>query len=531
MRLVGNCSLATAFISYCGPFNSDFRMHLATDKFIVDMKQRNIPVLPSLANELTSFLVDDATVGEWNLQGLPKDDLSIQNGIMVTNSTRYPLLIDPQGQGQNWIMKKYADSMDKYRSLANLNNPKFKDFFLKYCLEEGKTIVIEGIENEVDPVLDPVLEKQVIWKKSRGLIKIGGTDMDFNKNFLMFITCRLPNPSFSPELSAKTTIIDFTVTQKGLEQQLLGKVISKEQKALEDSLNALLTDVNNNKKELQKLDKNLLQRLTESKGNLLDDTELMEVLNSTKTQAKEVAVKLTDAEIKTKEINDKREQYRPVAIRGAALYFTMIEVSLVNWMYNSSLEQFLVLFNESIDQSDKAQSPSKRVDIIIKFLTKHAYKYVNRGLFEKDKITFVLMMCFKILITAGKINSNDVGLFLKAGAAEDIKSKPKPTGNQFSFISEKAWLNIIAFSKHCFNDAPVATFKELPELIVKNQPGWQAFFEKNDPENAVIPDLTERLGQEKEENRAFMQLCLLRSVREDRTLVASSAFINAVLGT
>jgi dynein heavy chain len=60
-------------------------------------------------------------------------------------------------------------------------------------------------------------------------------------------------------------------------------------------LNALLTDVNNNKKELQKLDKNLLQRLTESKGNLLDDTELMEVLNSTKTQAKEVAIKLADA--------------------------------------------------------------------------------------------------------------------------------------------------------------------------------------------------------------------------------------------
>ena len=197
-RLVGNCSLATAFISYCGPFNSDYRMHLAVDKFTQDMKQRNIPCLPSLANELTAFLVDDATVGEWNLQGLPKDDLSIQNGIMVTNSTRYPLLIDPQGQGQNWITKKYAETMDKYRSLANLNNPKFKDFFLKYCLEEGKTLVIEGIESEVDPILDPILEKQIVWKKNRGLIKIAGTDMDFNKNFLLFMTCRLPNPSFSP---------------------------------------------------------------------------------------------------------------------------------------------------------------------------------------------------------------------------------------------------------------------------------------------------------------------------------------------
>ena len=71
----------------------------------------------------------------------------------------------------------------------------------------------------------------------------------------------------------------------------------------------------------------------------------MDVLNSTKTQSKEVKVKLADADIKTKEINEKREQYRPIAVRGSALYFSMIELQQVNWMYNSSLEQFLVLFN------------------------------------------------------------------------------------------------------------------------------------------------------------------------------------------
>ena len=71
----------------------------------------------------------------------------------------------------------------------------------------------------------------------------------------------------------------------------------------------------------------MLDRLSNSTGNLLDDTDLIEVLNNTKTQAKEVSIKLTDAEVKTKEINEKREQYRPVAIRGSALYFTMIEIS------------------------------------------------------------------------------------------------------------------------------------------------------------------------------------------------------------
>jgi dynein heavy chain len=57
------------------------------------MKKRNVPLTFGL--DLVSFLVDEATIGEWNLQGLPKDDLSIQNGIMVTNSSRYPLFIDP----------------------------------------------------------------------------------------------------------------------------------------------------------------------------------------------------------------------------------------------------------------------------------------------------------------------------------------------------------------------------------------------------------------------------------------------------
>ena len=197
-KLVGNTSLATAFITYCGPFNADFREILAVEKFTVDMKEKNIPHLPTLAYELTNFLVDDATVGEWNLQGLPKDSLSVQNAIMVTRSDRYPLLIDPQGQGQSWILRKYANEMEKGRSQCTQTHPKFKDWFLKFCLENGKALLIEGIENEVDPILDPVLDKQIIWKKSRGSIKIAGQDLDFDKKFMMFLTSRLPNPSFSP---------------------------------------------------------------------------------------------------------------------------------------------------------------------------------------------------------------------------------------------------------------------------------------------------------------------------------------------
>jgi dynein heavy chain len=172
-RLVGNASLSAAFISYCGAFNAEFRSRLANDSFTGDMKKKQVPVSPGL--DLTAFLVDEATIGEWNLQGLPKDDLSIQNGIMVTNSSRYPLFIDPQAQGSAWIKNKYEQSIDPNRSIATLTHPKFKDFFLKYCMEEGKTLIIENIENEVDPMLDPVLDRQVQVKGKTRFIDVGGT--------------------------------------------------------------------------------------------------------------------------------------------------------------------------------------------------------------------------------------------------------------------------------------------------------------------------------------------------------------------
>jgi len=223
------------------------------------------------------------------MQGLPTDPISTQNGILVTKSTWFPLLIDPQGRALSWIRSKEADNLPSWngQQLVPLSDTKVKDK-LEFCISNGKSLVIIGVEDEIDPMLDPVMEKQFIRKSSKMFINVSDKMMDYEPKFMMYFITRLPNPNFRSELQAKTTFIDFTVTQKGLNEQLLGKVIDREQRAVEEQLNQVLEEVNSNTKSLMQLDASLLERLTSNTGDLLEDEELIAVLANTKAKAAEV---------------------------------------------------------------------------------------------------------------------------------------------------------------------------------------------------------------------------------------------------
>lgn len=535
LRLVGDVALACGFVTYCGPFNSEFRDKINFEHFLKDVHERNVPASERV--NLVEFLVDEGTIGEWSLEGLPNDDLSIQNGIMVTRSSRYPLMIDPQGQALVWIKSREHERISRESSMCvtTLGNKMLKDQ-LECTMSQGLCLIIESVENEIDPLLDPVLEKAVVKKgHKKFVIRLGDTVMDFDEQFCLYLTSRLPNPHFSPELSAKTTVIDFTVTLRGLEQQLLGRVLNMEQKALEDMLATLKEDATNNTKALQLLGKQLLDRLSNAEGNLLDDTDLIEVLANTKAKAKEVEAKLDEARQRTIEIDEKREQFRSVATRGSIMYFNMTDITLVSnpitlqpsgWMYNCSLDQFLEQFDFSIRNSDKVQPTSKRVDKIIEFLTYKTYRYMNRGLFERDKMMFKLMVTLKISVVAGSLTNADVMVFLKAGSSLD---KNNERACPFRWMNDKVWINAIQLTRHGFGREQTPVFRELTDLLQRNEVGWRKWFDENEPENCPVPEYEDRIAMERTLG-PFIRLVLVRALREDRTGIACAQFIDNQLG-
>ena len=120
-----------------------------------DLRQKSLPRYESF--NLQDLLSKDGERRAWKTQGLPEDSFSIENGILVSRALCWPLLIDPEGQGLAWINQREKNNMMK---TTTFGDNRFHHI-LAECITHGCPLLIENVNEELDPIIESILDKRL----------------------------------------------------------------------------------------------------------------------------------------------------------------------------------------------------------------------------------------------------------------------------------------------------------------------------------------------------------------------------------
>nr|XP_040226033.2 dynein axonemal heavy chain 10 isoform X2 [Anopheles coluzzii] len=508
-KVIGNALLSASFLAYMGPFSWEFRKAILFDDWLAHVVQQAVPFTEPY--RVNGSLSSDLEQSTWASEGLPPDELSIQNGILTTRASRFPLCIDPQQQALSWIRKREAPNNLKTLSFND------KDFLkqLEMAIKYGTPVLFQDVDDYIDPVIDNVLERNVRVQAGRQIVVIGDKEVDVDANFRLYLTTKLANPNFDPAVYAKAQVINYTVTVSGLEDQLLSVVVRAERADLEEQRETLIAETSANKALLQNLEDSLLRELATSTGNMLDNVELVTTLESTKEKAAEVSQKIVLAEQTSKEIDQLRNGYRLAAQRGAILYFVLSDMAAVNAMYQYSLNSYLEVFSFSLRKAVPDNTLSKRLDNIINTLTRNVYEYGCIGIFEKHKLLYSFQITIKLEQNRGTLSQAEVDFFIKGKVSLEKTDRACPV----TWISEKGWQDIVMLGE-MFPDK----FGDLPSHIERNIYEWSSWYDLDDAVGYEYP------GNFEERMSPYDHLLLMRCLRVDRVYRMLNNYVAQTMG-
>lgn len=503
-RLTGDVFLSSGVLAYLGPFTATYRQKKLSE-WIHLLKERGIACSdnPTLASTLGNAV----TIRQWHIDGLPTDNFSIDNGIIVFNARRWPLMIDPQGQANKWIRNMEKSNGLQVIRLSDANYLRT----LENAIQFGIPVLLENIGEELDPSLEPLLQKQIFKQGGVYCIRLGDSTIEYSDSFRFYMTTKLRNPHYLPEISVKVTLLNFMITPEGLQDQLLGIVVSQERPDLEEQRNALIVQSAENNRLLQDIEDRILYIMSNSSGNILEDETAISTLNDSKRLSDEIKNKQEIARETEMSIDLVRQSYTTIAYSSQILFFCIADLANIEPVYQYSLAWFTKLFIVSIKQSDKGRDVAKRLANLNDHFTYSLYRNVCRSLLEKDKLLFSFLLTTRIMMGKSMIDAKEWFFLLTGGGAlpanVQFPSNPAP-----EWLSQKIWESVCKVSYN------MKKYSNFCEDFMEHIDEWKRFYDSNSSHNETFPGIFASADD-------IGKLCALQAIRPDKLINSLQDFV------
>ena len=248
------------------------------------------------------------------------------------------------------------------------------------------------------------------------LVRVGDNLFACAEGFRMFITTQHPTPCFGPDSTARATLVDFTLSPEGLEEQLLSVGVARIHAEVEAQKERLASQAVTHTRKLKEVEDLMLDALTSAGARFLEDEELIQSLARAKVTACELTQQLAEVEQTTRKINTLRSLYLPLASRAVLLFFIVTDLHRLEPMYHYSLSSFTHVFEQSITDELHRWAEREGWDLdlplnpaqvplahLVSRFTHAVYTIVTQSLMEAHKQVFGLVVCARLLVQKGEI--------------------------------------------------------------------------------------------------------------------------------
>ena len=221
-------------------------------------------------------------------------------------------------------------------------------------------------------------------------------------------------------------------------------VVTNEEPAQMKKRNDAIIRKAHNEKKMRELEDRILNQISNSEVDILEDDVLVEILDDAKALYKQIEISMNESNQIIGHIQQLKEAFESVAKRVSRMFFVLIQIMNVNPMYQYSLKFFKMIYIRALTNAGPPSSGKKneRKIFFIKEFTKLLYENICRSLYEKDKLLFSFMMCLKIMYEVDGVLEPAEVRFLMTGGTRVEMSRPNPTGED-GWMSDKMWASIL----------------------------------------------------------------------------------------
>ncbi|MCP9259196.1 Dynein heavy chain, cytoplasmic [Dirofilaria immitis] len=505
--LIGDALLSAAFLAYSGYYDQQLR-DLLFHRWTAFVEQAEIKHRSDLARVEYLSSVDERL--EWSktayrsMISVPRMQLCFIADIFRFN--RYPLIIDPSGQAINYLMKQFVGKSITKTSFLDDSFRKNLESALRF----GNSLLVQDVES-YDPILNPVLNREVKRTGGRILIRLGDQDIDLSPSFQIFLITRDASVEFPPDLCSRVTFVNFTVTRASLEMQCLNQVLEAN-----DQMEFAVR--------LRQLEKALLAALNESKGKILDDDSVISTLEKLKNEAAEVGRKSAETDKIMAEVEAVSQHYSRLAQACSLIYLMLQQLNEVHFLYQYSLDFLLEIFMAVLvtPELESVTDYDQRLKIIMSNLFQMVYRRVSLGMLHQDKILLALLLMRIVL--KGNTNERSYQLELDhlLGRSEIFAGQKQVEGvGSLHGLNAQQLASLFQLSRlPAFTDIvkKVTSNLDLGNWVVLDNP------ELNVPIIWNGDDKLTRIG------RRINELLVIHALRPDRLLACSHRVVGAAFG-